>query len=549
MRLKRPRKKSDSPQTRGLRRDGAGPALGLVLALAYGVPGRADPVDVHGQADAERAVITLVWPRAVKCEPVVRPRELLLRFNRPVEAEQLSSLPQQTAPWILSAQQGYDTVLLVAARDSVFTVGVAGPAIRIEVRGQEHRTAAPPASGPMAAGAARPESLVAAGRTREALRLLEETRAANTNDVPALVALASFENQLGRWRRADAHYGEAQRLQPKNEDVQDARREILAERGSQAGLNLSHETGSGKRTEDRGRAEGQWLHGGLRAGAAVEVVRLDADRAQLTNGVVARFHGDRQAGEFRLQYDTEEGDACKGSLFAAESGLGGGGEWGRPDDGGITAVAGDYRRPYWEVAEAIAGQATRDRLELRRLQRGGERWSAELAGAWNHYSIKDCDDAGTSISLAGNATVRVPAMASGLDLRLQYLLDAEDVQSMASRRRPPASAPAAPAAAKTKTAVGAPPAPATYHPLSLPEREVHGLHGILSYPLLPMLSLEAAVGGEWERESGAGSPYFSVQLVFQGRRWEGGIGYEHRRDYADGIPRDDTLAGSMKLPF
>ncbi|MCX6922800.1 MAG: hypothetical protein NT154_06250 [Verrucomicrobia bacterium] len=69
---------------------------------------------VSGQADAARATIALVWPRAVDCEPVAKPRELLLRFSRPVEAAQLSALPQQTAPWLVSAQQGYDTVLLVA---------------------------------------------------------------------------------------------------------------------------------------------------------------------------------------------------------------------------------------------------------------------------------------------------------------------------------------------------------------------------------------------------------------------------------------------------
>lgn len=70
--------------------------VALALLLAPAAPGAADPVRVQVTPQNDRTRITLTWPSPVGMRTEVREGRLLLRFDRPVEADfaMLTSLPE-----------------------------------------------------------------------------------------------------------------------------------------------------------------------------------------------------------------------------------------------------------------------------------------------------------------------------------------------------------------------------------------------------------------------------------------------------------------------
>lgn len=518
--------------------------LGLAAVAVRPVPARADAVSVLAEHSPTGACVTLLWPGPVECRSATKPRELLLRFSRAIEAAGLADLPRKLPAWIASVEQGYDTVLLVTARETIFEVGVVGSVVRVRFRTSETPAKTEPADAPDAPDAPEPreppeppdvydeieaaEAMFAAGRTAEAVQGMEKIAAAHPGDPEPLAALASLEAQRGRWVRADGLYRQALRIRPDNPELRADRRDLLEDRASRAGAAVAYERDGNEREEIRGRAEGQWLSAhGLQAGAWVEDVHLDADSVLRADGRDAPFRDSRrQAGAF-AQWNAEAGPWGRVEGFAAASGPGGRLAAGRPDDLGETGLGAEYGRPYWELSEGIADDATRDRCEIRRVQHFGSRWDADLTAGYNRYAIDDLDDAAKSWS--ANCEVTFQALETPVEVYAGYQLDAEYRQSAALEPLPP-DPEADPSDPRE-----------LFRPLELRSREVHTGYAAVYCPLSAGLTAEFTVGGEWDRENGGSSPYLAGGLSLRRQDWSGRIGVERSRDFVD-TNRDVTRA-------
>lgn len=513
----------------------------VAAAAAMARPAPADVVASRAEADATGAWLTLTWPRPVTCRSTERPRELLLEFDRPLVLGDIDALPRQMHPWVRTAVQGYDTLLLGTAQDCRFDVTATGTTLRVRVRplptaGMETAVAGSP---DIDAEVRVARDLFESGRLGPAIRSLERLRAARPSDAQAAAALAYYESLRGRWRRADGLYREAVRLDPTDAELRQDWRDLHAERAPQAGLSLVRDTDGDDIESLRAHADARWMPGdGVEAGGWADAIRLDADALQTDDGRDEPFHGERQWAGVFVRYTTERARWVRAEGFASAAGAGGHVSAGRWDNLGETSFLADYRRPYWEVSEGIAGDATRDRLALRRSLGWGSSLSAEIEGAWNRYGIGDYDSAAESVSVGGSLGLLV--LTAPVEVRLEYALDAEFRQSAAT------CDPAGPGGGQGR---GAGPLGDRdpCHPFDLQDREVHAAHATASIPIARCWQAECNVGWEWDRESGGDSPYASGSLVCGQGRWRAHAGYEHRRDFVDDRRRVSSMTAGIRV--
>ena len=145
-------------------------------------------------------------------------RELLLQFDRAVDAPAMDDLTADMRDWIAWISTGYDTLLIHAARDLQFNVSMPAPdRIVIEMVPVETRKAEGEASIRLAILKSR--LLNSTGRPSQAGALLHGLLLTHPSDGQALSALADFELQNGRWRQAVDLYSRALVVQPRNEDL------------------------------------------------------------------------------------------------------------------------------------------------------------------------------------------------------------------------------------------------------------------------------------------------------------------------------------------
>jgi hypothetical protein len=78
--------------------------------------------------------------------------------------------------------------------------------------------------------------------------------------------------------------------------------------------------------------------------------------------------------------------------------------YGHTDSTGRLHLQVEYRRPFWEFVEGIAGYGTRDRAEFHRNQRLGRYLDARVTVAANRYGLNGDDNVARSAGLDGGLT-------------------------------------------------------------------------------------------------------------------------------------------------
>jgi tetratricopeptide (TPR) repeat protein len=355
-----------------------------------------DTVTVQTRDLSSSAEIVLAWPQPVPYTSAIDGRELLLQFDRPIDSTQASQLPERLPMWIEGANTGFDTLLIRAARDVSYDVRAEGTSIVIRMQAFAAATGAiPPAEqeqGELRLQILRAQLLLTDGKSGDAARLLEDVRREHPDYIPAISNLGQVEHRIGRWRRAHTLYSRALQLDPRNVDVRRLRSEVLADHAARVRIDADFKNVSGAQSERIVRWSGHaFLVDYLRLGVAV-----DQNHTSLGGNTFVR-----RRGELYAQYDSEDGSEFRASAFGTRRGLGGGLRYGRMDSSGRLHFQAEYRRPFWESLEGIAGYGTRDRAEIHRTQRLGRYLDSRVTVAFNRYGLNGEDNVARSAGVDG----------------------------------------------------------------------------------------------------------------------------------------------------
>jgi hypothetical protein len=425
--------------------------------------------------------VHLDWPAPVAVSSSPNGRELLVRFDRRLEAATPPDLAKQAPAWIESVSIGFDTMLVRAARDVTFRVSSAGRTVTIELSptaAVERERPPDQQEGERRLELLRAQLLVADGRLGAAEAALTRFVRDHPTSVPGLTTLAQVELQRGRWRAAERRLNDALGLDPASEDVELILDEIHGSQASRVRTDLEIKHVDGGQREESARLSGHArVTRGVRVGASYEGRRL----------TYLNTRTERDRGEAFLQADLERGSMLRLSGFASED-LGGGLAFSHPDAGGRTLAQVEYRRAYWEFVESIIGRGTRDRAELRREQTFS-RLNLRGAVAANRYSLANLDGLGSAAdvatSLAAEAGAAVSVWPRNPSLGIDYALDIESVRSLT---------------------------PGT---LPLVSRQVHALGGTTFVRFSRRLVGDAFAGYSWDRLGGRG-PFTGGRLTYGG---------------------------------
>jgi hypothetical protein len=457
-------------------------------------PALADAVTVRAEAAAASARIRFLGAAAPSCKPEVSGRELLLRCERPVELGGADEALRSLQGWIESITTGFDTLLVRAARGVAFAVRLAEGELVVDVTPiRDEGSPADQAEADLRIELLRAELLAARGRREEAFRALADLLQKHPSSAPVLARMAELHAEEGRWRRAETLYGRAIALEPRNEEFAEGRARVLRDQTPRVRFDADRKSVSGGWTETVVRASGYFSPiPYFRVGAAIENDDAEIDAVRYPDGTIGPLHGARQRAEIYLQHDTESGLGVRGSLLAGRSGAGLGlfAFW--PERRGRTELQIDFRRPYWEFIEGIAGSGVRDRIQIRR-ELGMGRLGARLAGSYSRYGLARFRDAARTAGFEAGATWVL--VRSRTNVALEYGFDGEYRRSFHQ---------------------GLSSDGLRFDPLPLVSREVHAPGVSARRKVTRDLEAEGSVGFSWDRFGGSG-PFTTARLTWDGR--------------------------------
>ena len=408
--------------------------------LAVATP--ADSVTIRARQTADAAEIVIEWSAPVVYTSTIDGRELSLRFARALTLDTAIELDKILPEWLDAVATGFDSLLIRSRRDTSYTVRAEGALVVVELRGV-------------------PTPLTESADDQQADLRLDLLRA------QLLVA-------EGHWTRADRVLATAVARHPRATDVINARREIRREHAGRTRLDVDVKRVEGRQEERTARVTAHALVAGYtQVGGAIE------NNHAILDGHVF----ERQRAEVYLQRDFDSGGELRVSAFGTRVTVGGAVHYVHTDSSGKTRVALEYRRPFWEFVESLAGNGTRDRLEIRREHRFGSRVSVRAGGVFNQYGLGTANALVQSTGL--DAAVNVTLVTANPGVALEYAVDVES-----GRFIQPGTIP-------------------------LANREVHAGNVTVRQRLSRLGSAEASVGYAFDRLGGR-SPFIAARAGREG---------------------------------
>jgi hypothetical protein len=346
--------------------------------------------------------------------------QLLLRLSKPGEyAKRVRGLP-----WISYVNEGYDTLLIVAKPGYKIVVDDAGKTF--------HAVSEPTNESSKQAGQTKLRyDLLAAridlesGDIYDATQKLNQMTVEHPKEMQVLSLAASAEGAGGNWPRAEELMASARALAPRDSDLLEAQREML--RLNAPNVTLDQEfihLGSDRESV-------QTLSGYVNATADTQVGtvlqnnQIDTRKIRLSNGSSGAFSNMRQRGEVYAQWNSESGQLVKGSIFANDVAPGVGGYYSFLDAFGQTAITAEWNKPYWEYAQTVVDEGTRDRLAILQTIKPDNRLTISGGPGFNRYNVEHMTDVASGASVQTNVTYRLIDGEPFLDIG--YGLDAEYV--------------------------------------------------------------------------------------------------------------------------
>lgn len=405
--------------------------LALCLAALVVAPAGADPVSIEYHMSSDALRIVLSWPRVPQYSEEVQARELLIRFSRPIEAPEALALPHQAPVWVSNVRTGYDSLLIHAAQDVVYTVDTEGEAVVITMHQapqstettEEGSTEPINANEHLRAELLRARALFESGAFEQARVILQQLIEEDPERVEPLVNLAELENRAGRWRKAVTLYNRALHL-VNDPSVARAKAQLLAQHKQfvQAEVGVQHYQDADTQTflTTTGRLfSGKWADVGFEYQARY----VDAPSVARPNGDTSGFSGVRHRLELNLSGAYTKGIDLTGRLFATEYDVGIGGDLSGAIGDGRLALALRYHEPYWVLVEGVVSGGAADRLSIEYAGALGHDFWVQAKAGVNAYSIGD--EFHGAKSGTGTLAIRyLPPISAGT-LSFGYIFDGE----------------------------------------------------------------------------------------------------------------------------
>lgn len=500
-----------------------------ILLLAAPETRAQEPLRLDATIAIDGPVANLRLTPSREADPRIelRGREAVLRFETPLASFDGAPLVGQMPRFLANVAAGFDSVLIQATPDTTIVVRREGATILIVLRlAETPETAAEPDPIALERAERRLERLRAAtdeqaGRFGVARGRLAELLARDPRDSDAIAQWGSLERRIGRVRRASALYDRALELDPNAPELGTARAELA--RATAGFVRLEPEfrrTSGGEKRYIAGLAAEMPVNDAWRALARFDTIRLDNPSVRRVGGLSAPFKGARNRLDLGLAHLAEDGDRTEARLFANERRAGAGLSHMFVGDFHRASIGAEIGRPYWDQAEFLVQDGTRDRAfaqyELPAFL--GLAWRARTG--LNRYNLPGASDVARAASFDGDLRWALDAWTRGF--ALLYSIDGEYPWKIATRADP--SSPGE-----------------VFRPSGLRYREIHALQAQYAIDLardldwgVP-LAFDASVGPGYDRYGRRGGPLLGAGMTWTG---ENNLLAGLRAGYGRGVGRD-----------
>lgn len=502
----------------------------LLLALLAVPPARAqEPVrlDATFAIDGAVANLRLTPSRAANPRIELRGREAVLRFEGALAPFDGAPLVGQMPRFLANVAAGFDSILVQATPDTAVVARRENGTILIVLRlAETPAAAAEPDAIALERAERRLERLRAAtdeqaGRYDIARGRLSALVSSDPRDADAIAQWGVLERRIGRTRRAGALFDRALELDPNAPELRLARDELARETAGFARIEPEfRRTNRGEKRYVAGLAAEIPVNDAWRATGRFDTIRLDNPSVRRVPGYSAPFKGARNRIDLGLVRLAEDGDRTETRLYANERRAGAGLSHTVVGDFQRATFGAEIGRPYWDQAEFLVQDGTRDRAfaqyELPAFL--GLAWRAR-AGL-NRYNLPGASDVARAASVDGDVRWALDSWARGF--ALLYAIDGEYPWRIATRADPFSPG-------------------EVFRPSGLRYREIHALQAQYAIDLardlewgVP-LAFDLSAGPGYDRYGRRGGPLMGAGVAWSG---ESKLLAGLRAGYGRGVGRD-----------
>ncbi len=409
-------------------------------------------------------------------------RSITVTFNTESEKVNiLSSLRHNPPKWLGYYRISYDS-LYVSAKENYF-VSIEKTASNINIGGYTN--------GRILEGEALKQADLrlhllqarvdlATGRQHQAVKNLGALLNEYPSDAQLLGFMGNAQNFDGNWRGAVQALEQANKLTPENEDVSELLADVKKANAQHLKLSSDWRALGDNNEIITGFSGFAYVQPYTRIGFNYEMNSVDGEQIRRANGAFGDFDDDKKRFELYLRHDFENGERLTASLYTNNDDYGVGLRFGFLSELGLTEIAAEYQKPYWEFVEGILDDATRDRIEISQKAKIGTDLTITGAIAANSYNVDGYDGVATSVSFNGSviyAFLDQPYLAVGYALDAEYRTDETKLIDIVGDE---------------------------YSPFPFVSREVHFLNLIGHYDFTERTYLDGYAGFAIDRLEGAG---------------------------------------------
>lgn len=519
-----------------------------LLILTAPVVGHTETAKVNHQVSQEQLNISLEFPKAVPFQARVDGRELqkeiasqggrelLLKFDRGVEAPGMEKLAESVSQWIEYTSSGFDTLLIHAQGLAVFKVSGAGNQVHIEVRRPsaeaEKKEQAPATKDLLHLESAlnlQTHKFDSHARQTELFR-------AHPDDSQIIFDMAVAEERLGRWRRAIEHYTRASEMEPASIGKRQAKSYLHALYGPHVRFDQFFRDTSSQEIQWISQVHArEFVSRDYIVGLDYEYRHID-DNAVITrsNGTFDRFEGNREQWDFYV----ERGHGFAATRLTAlgqENTPGAALEHRRQLYFGEILLRAVYREPYWAFVETLADEGTADRFQVQWNYEGHSHFGGGFQGASplvggiqtsiNRYGLDSDPHVAESFELQLFLRYRFLDRVPGLSLGYGY--DGEYVNQVVTRLDTNGN---------------------QFNPIPLISTEVHAFDVSMSKDLSYHLHYDATVGFSFDPRIESSGPFVYFSLIYDTlKNLQMGINVEFNQETARGTDNTFLQIGGFLL--
>lgn len=356
--------------------------------------------------------------------------ELKINFSKPLPRDY--SLPQgQQHSWVkeqtvgqnsvvVAAKEGYQLRFTPTSSTSVAII----PAVAQELTAQERMRQQQELRLQMLYARLELET----GQEQQALSRLNTLNTHYPNDAQLMGYTANAENYTGNWSRALSLLDQAHSINPHNQDIAMLKRDI--EKLHSQHVMIDHEwrrIGNSDEQITTLSAMGR-LADNVEIGLNLQNNELDASGLRRAySGQIDDYEYSKQRGELYAAYYFDDGGRLQVSGYANNDAGGAGLSYAFNNPLGRTELLAEYQRPYWDFVEAVAEDATRDRVGARHVTNLTNKTTVAGEVSYNRYNIALEDDVAQTALIRANIVHQIrsegPYLAVGYGFDGEYVTD------------------------------------------------------------------------------------------------------------------------------